>query len=275
MAHVEDAMMMSKLLRGFFTAAFCVVLGSLMQTSAAAPTGPTCHATTGAQRGALVELYTSEGCSSCPPADRWFADLARTADPLKLSLLAFHVDYWDSIGWPDRFGSGAFSARQHDRVVSVGSKSVYTPQVMLGQRVGFPWGTPAALAALHAVNALPSQLSLDLTANLGTSGFDVNLKAMPTTGVLPNAALYLALYENGLSTQVKAGENDGVLLHHERVVRQLLGPYPLTGTQWSRELHVASPRDAHPNQLGLTAFVQSAKGDTLQALSLPLGACAR
>ncbi len=266
---------MSNFLRSLFVAVVCVALGNLMQASVAAPTAPTCHAMTGAQRGALVELYTSEGCSSCPPADRWFADLARTADPLKLSLLAFHVDYWDSIGWPDRFGSGAFSARQHDRAANVRSNSVYTPQVMLGQRVGFPWGSAAALMALRAVNMQPSPLSLGLTATPGAGGLDVNIKATPTAGALPNAALYLALYENGLSTQVKAGENNGVLLHHERVVRQLLGPYPLSGTQWSKTLHVAASRDAHPDRLGLTAFVQSAPGDTLQALSMPLAACAR
>ena len=266
---------MSNLLRGFFAAAVSVVLGGLTQSSDAATTGPMCHAMTGVQRGALVELYTSEGCSSCPPADRWFASVAATADPLKLSLLAFHVDYWDSIGWPDRFGSGTFSGRQRDRVAAVGSNSIYTPQVMFGQRVGFPWGTAAALSALHAVNAQPSPLALDVTANPGAGGLDVNIKATPTTGALPNAALYLALYENGLATQVKAGENDGVLLHHERVVRQLLGPYPLSGTQWSRVLHVARPRDTRADRIGLTAFVQSAKGDTLQALSLPLGTCAR
>lgn len=242
----------------------------------ASPAAPTCHATTGAQRGALVELYTSEGCSSCPPADRWFAQLAATADPARLSLLAFHVDYWDSIGWPDRFGNGAYSARQSARVASVGSASVYTPQVMVGPRVGFPWGSPAALAALHGIHAQASPLTLDLMAMPGTGGFDVNLKALPIAGsALPAGVLYLALYENGLSTQVNAGENDGVLLHHERVVRQLFGPYPLSGAQWSRVLHVTPPRDAHADRLGLTAFVQSGRGDTSQALTLPLATCAR
>jgi len=268
---------MSTLLQCLSATFWSIALVGLMQASFAtgATAGRVCHAMTGPQRGALVELYTSEGCSSCPPADRWFAGMAATADPQKLSLLAFHVDYWDSIGWPDRFGSGAFSERQHDRVAGVGSRSVYTPQVMFGQRVGFPWGTPAALAALRAVNALPSPLALDLTANPGPDGLNVDLKAMPAAGALPNAALYLALYEDGLSTQVKAGENEGVLLHHERVVRQLLGPYPLSGTQWSRSLHVAQPRDAHVGRIGLTAFVQARSGETLQALSLPLGACAR
>jgi hypothetical protein len=262
---------MSRVLQGLFVAILVVSLAWLIQASAdvsAAP-GPMCHATTGAQRGALVELYTSEGCSSCPPADRWFAGVAATADPLKLSMLAFHVDYWDSIGWPDRFGSGAFSARQHERVAHAGSAAVYTPQVMIGERVGFPWGTPATLETTRAANALSSPLALDLVAT-------VNLKALPiAVGALPSASLYLALYQNGLSTEVKAGENDGVLLHHERVVRQLLGPFPLSGPQWARSLYVAKPRDARADQLGLTAFVQSSKGDTLQALSLPLGACAR
>ena len=242
----------------------------------AAPTAPTCHATTGAQRGALVELYTSEGCSSCPPADHWFAQLAANADPTRLSLLAFHVDYWDSIGWPDRFGSGAFSDRQRDRVANAGGRSVYTPQVMLGQRVGFPWGTPSSLAALHAVNAQASPLGLDLAAVKTGNGLDVSIKALPVPGgALPGGDLFLALYENGLSTQVKAGENSGVLLRHERVVRQLLGPYPLSGTQWSRVVHVAPPREAHAERLGLTAFVQSRAGDNLQVLSLPLTTCAR
>ncbi len=255
-----------------------LVAGLFVTTAAtAAPTpAASCHAATGAQRGALVELYTSEGCSSCPPADRWFAQLAANADPQRMSLLAFHVDYWDSIGWPDRFGSGAFSDRQRDRVVHAGDRSVYTPQVMVGQRVGFPWGMPAALSAIHAINAQASPLALELVATPMANGYDVSLKSSPIAGaVAPKGDLYLALYENGLSTQVKAGENSGVLLHHERVVRQLLGPYPFAGSNASRALHVAAPRDAQRERLGLAAFVQSDHGDTLQALSLPLATCAR
>ena len=261
----------------FAPRAAAALAGLLISTTAMAANPATaCHATTGAQRGALVELYTSEGCSSCPPADRWFAQLAANADPTRLSLLAFHVDYWDDIGWPDRFGSGAFSDRQRDRVAHAGDRSVYTPQVMVGQRVGFPWGTPAALPALRAANALPSLLAIELGAAPVANGYEVSLKAAPIAGAaLPNGELFLALYENGLSTQVKAGENSGALLHHERVVRQLLGPYPLAGAGWSRSLHVALPRDARGDRLGLTAFVQSARGDTLQALSLPLATCAR
>jgi hypothetical protein len=261
-------------LRERILAAAVALMACVMQAGAAQ--APMCHAATGPQRGVLIELYTSEGCSSCPPADRWFAGLAGVANPDHLSLLAFHVDYWDSIGWPDRFGSGAFSERQHDRVASVRSSAVYTPQVMLGKRVGFPWSSSDALVpAIRAIVAQPSTLSFDLGATRAGDGFDVALKVLPhAAATLPAGSLYLALYENGLSTQVEAGENHGVLLHHERVVRRLLGPYPLAGTQWSRALHVSPPHDARSDHMGLTAFVQTAQGDTLQALSLPLGACA-
>lgn len=253
------------------------LLVAVASASAAAPAA-TCHAATGAQRNVLIELYTSEGCSSCPPADRWFAGLAHAANPEHLSLLAFHVDYWDSIGWPDRFGNHAFSVRQGDRVRAVtGGSTVYTPQVMLDERVGFPWSSTSALVpAIRAIVAQPSQLSLDVDAKRTGDGFDVALRALPRAAAsLPEGSLYLALYENGLSTQVGAGENRGELLHHERVVRRLLGPYPLAGAQWSRNLHVTSPGDAQAGQLGLTAFVQTTKGDTLQALSLPLASCTR
>ena len=256
------------------------VVASLLPTLAmavpAAAPAPACHAASGAQRGELVELYTSEGCSSCPPADKWFARLAATADPARLSLLAFHVDYWDSIGWPDRFGSAANSARQNARVTGAGSKSVYTPQVMLGPRVGFPWGNPTATAALRTAQGMTSALALSLHATQRPSGLDVGAAAAPAPGKqLPASDLYVALYEDGLSTDVMAGENAGAVLRHERVVRALLGPYRLGGAGWSRLLHVVPPFDAEARRLGLVAFVQSPAGETQQALTLPLAACAR
>jgi hypothetical protein len=256
-------------------AAFLLALLACVAQADAAP-GLMCHAVTGAQRGALVELYTSEGCSSCPPADRWFAGMAAMADPARLSLLAFHVDYWNQLGWLDRFSSAAFTARQKQRDLDGGSSTIYTPQVMLGQRIGFQWATENAMAAIHAMNALPSPLAIDMTATPAADGFDVALNASPAKGgALPSAAFYLALYENGLSTQVKAGENNGVLLRHDRVVRQLFGPFPLSGAVWSRRLRVAPPRDSQAGELGLTAFVQTASGEVLQAVSLPLGKCSR
>ena len=259
------------------------VAAMALAANASAATAPACQVVSGPQRGALLELYTSEGCSSCPPADRWFAAQAAAADPRKLSLLAFHVDYWDSIGWPDRFGSPANSARQQLRVAQSGSNSVYTPQLMLGTHTGLPWQSPArTLAAVHAATARPSLLALALSATPATGRPDSNrwqVKVQTTPlrpGVaLPTAQVYLALYQDGLSSQVRAGENRGLTLHHDRVLRAMYGPWPLAAVQITHAVEVAPPRDASAGRLGLTAFVQSNRdGDVLQALSLPLPQCA-
>src|SRR6476620_12021463 len=105
--------------------------GSLPATAA-----PLCTAQSGARTVPLVELYTSEGCSSCPPADRWFSG---HMDDTRANWLAFHVDYWDDIGWHDRFGDARFSQRQYARVHAVGERTVYTPQVMIGADIQAPW----------------------------------------------------------------------------------------------------------------------------------------
>lgn len=271
---------MSKFIQAALAGMTAVMLS--MTANAGIAPGPACHASSGPQRGALLELYTSEGCSSCPPADRWFAAQATAADPVKLSLLAFHVDYWDSIGWPDRFGSAANSSRQQMRVAQSGSNSVYTPQVMLGIHTGLPWQSPArALAAVQAANAQSSMLALVLSAmpDAGlpqSNRWQVNVQTAPVRpGIaLPSAQVYLALYQDGLSSQVRGGENRGVTLHHDRVVRALYGPWPLAAMRWTHSVDVTPPRDASGGRLGLTAFVQSGgDGDVLQALSLPLAMC--
>ena len=266
---------MSKFMQSALTGIASMILA--MTANAGLAASPVCRASSGAQRGALLELYTSEGCSDCPPADRWFATQAAVADPVKLSLLAFHVDYWDSIGWPDRFGSAANSARQEMRVAQAGSDSVYTPQVMLGTRTGLPWQLPGrAMAAVNAVNAQGSALALVLTATSAAERWRVNLQVNPAVPKLAPASIYLALYQDGLSTRVRAGENNGVTLHHERVVRALYGPWPFTAMHWMRDIEVVPPHDARGGRLGLAAFVQAnSTGDVLQALSLPLVKCGK
>lgn len=253
----------------------------LAVTASAAVIGPACRASSGPLRGALLELYTSEGCSSCPPADRWLVGQAAAADPVKLSLLAFHVDYWDSIGWPDRFGSAAYSSRQQARVAQSGSSSVYTPQVMLGTHTGLPWQSPSrALAAVQAANAQSSLLGLVVSAMpdaAHSNRWQVNLETAPVRAglALPSAQLYLALYQDGLSSNVRAGENRGVTLHHDRVVRALYGPWPLASAASQRKVEVTPPQHAATGRMGVVAFVQSNRdGDVLQALTLPLNGCA-
>jgi hypothetical protein len=247
-----------------------LVTGSAQAGSAA------CQAQSGPQTGALLELYTSEGCSSCPPADRWLGNLALSADPKRLSLLGFHVDYWDDIGWPDRFASHAYTQRQTARVHTGGSTTIYTPQVMLGSRLDQRWYKPDdVVAAIRSEQSRPSAVSLSISASPQAADVLATIKAAPLVSVANSAQLYLAIYQDKLSSSVKAGENNGVTLHHDRVVRGLWGPWALAKDGATRSLRITPPKGAALAQLGLTAFVQDTHtGETLQALTLPLTACA-
>jgi len=257
---------------GEMTTAAMMMLGMALAPGAG-KAAPVCVARSGAGTGALVELYTSEGCSSCPPADRWFAQLAASADPRDLSLLAFHVDYWDEIGWPDRFAQHAFTVRQSQRVRVSGSTTIYTPQLMLSSQLGLRWNQPGQVAAaIASIQRKPATVSLQLRAGPDATHWMVDLEASPMAGANNAGQVYLALYEDALSSNVRAGENAGVILHHERVVRGLWGPWPVSAT---RHLQVVPPPNANPGKLGLTAFVHDPRtGETMQALSLPLASCA-
>ena len=156
-----------------------MVLGMLL-VSGVATAGMTCKAHSGAQVTPLLELYTSEGCSSCPPADRWFARLAKDTTSSELNLLAFHVDYWNSIGWPDRFSSAAYTRRQSERVRAGGSSTVYTPQLMLASQLNLRWNRGADVqAALAEQHRRLSSVALQLQAEPAAGNWQVNLQALP------------------------------------------------------------------------------------------------
>ena len=124
-----------------------------------------CSASSGSQRVSVVELYTSEGCSSCPPADRWLSTLMPDAKAGRLLPLAFHVNYWDYIGWKDPYAQAAFSRRQRELADRRGARTIYTPQVVVDTR-DFPgWRNTtvfAASLALAARKPAGADLSMDL-----------------------------------------------------------------------------------------------------------------
>ncbi|HMM68031.1 MAG TPA: DUF1223 domain-containing protein [Dokdonella sp.] len=210
----------------------------------------------------LVELYTSEGCSSCPPADRWLAAQAGRNDA---TWLAFHVDYWDSLGWRDRFASADYSARQRRRVQASGGDIVYTPQVMIGADVRVAWQSAGRFEqALHDARAdAGGRLQLQwsgLQARLEVSGFD-------DADTAPR--VWLARFRDGQTTEVGRGENRGATLRHERVVTDLWGPWPIADGSLSHVIGMA----AVAGSWGLVAFVQDSKGRILQSLALPAASC--
>lgn len=252
-----------------------LALASVLAAGTAQGAGQ-CSAHSGASAGALLELYTSEGCSSCPPADRWFGALAAHSDPATLGLLAFHVDYWDQLGWKDAFAQPGFSQRQSARVRATGSTTIYTPQLMASTRTNLRWSAPGQVVeALHGQQAEPSRYRLGLQATNVDGGWRVALGAAPTGGTVPGQPMaYLALAQDGLSSAVTRGENAGARLGHARVVRGLWGPWPIETAGLHRDLVVRPPAGAQAGGYQLVAFVQDpGTGHTWQVLGLPLADC--
>jgi hypothetical protein len=250
---------------------------AVMMTLVSASThGADCAAESGARRVALLELYTSEGCNSCPPADRWVSGLpGRGHTPDRVVALAFHVDYWDYLGWPDPFSRPQFSERQRAASIRNRARVVYTPQLLLngrdyrrgivlddlGERVG-------------TINRDTARASIRLRVRGGeAAALGVSARATVTVDASrADARVFLALYENNLSNEVKAGENRGKQLRHDFVVRELAGPFQ---TDSAGEALLERRFDLDPRwkiaDLNVAAFVQNERsGDVLQSLAMPI-----
>ncbi|MFC5570791.1 DUF1223 domain-containing protein [Lysobacter yangpyeongensis] len=239
---------------------------------------PACAVHSGVARVPLVELYTAEGCSSCPPADRWLGTLVE-AQP-EVAALAFHVDYWNDEGWVDPFSDAAYTQRQSYRVRLAKKKTLVTPQVMLGAQTMLDWRTPAGVnRALRSAREGAAEVELSLSGNVTGDRAQLQLSARPATGTTRTAAaeaapmLWLALYQAGVDREITAGENRGVSLHHTHVVRKLAGPWKLdaAGTQGAVQIPL---QGLDPAGLGVVLFAESAQdARTLQSLVLPLRDC--
>jgi len=224
---------------------------------------------------ALFELYTSEGCDTCPPADRWFSTLNLGTLAPRAAELAFHVDYWDRLGWRDRFDSPAFTQRQYGQVQRHQASFVYTPQVLLQGRE-FDWRNAKHPAlSVAGINGRPARASIELAAEpiAPTSlAVDVHVR-VPEAADRAHAVVDVALVQNGLASDVKDGENAGKHLVHDHVVRAWQSGLPV---QASGELHqrVELPLPSDSGPLQVVAWAEDATtGDVLQALAL--GVCAQ
>jgi hypothetical protein len=226
-----------------------------------------CVATSGAGTAALVELYTSEGCSSCPPADRWLASLGSRYPDGNVVPLALHVDYWDYIGWKDPYAKREFSLRQRKFSQLQRMALVYTPQVLLQGRDFRAWGGKAFDQALAKINAQPARAKL----RLAVVAADRNLMEIEAMAELlqpsAEAGLYLAAYQSRLESSVQAGENRGRLLTHDYVVLEWQGPFAFAGKTLTERRKVPLLPGAGPANSGVAAFVQDRRtGEVLQAL---------
>jgi hypothetical protein len=226
------------------------------------------RSSTAARTPVLVELFTSEGCSSCPPADALLARLLQqqpvpTAD---IIVLEEHVDYWESLGWHDRFSSHQFTDRQTSYAHALNIEGDYTPQMVVDGTAQFVGNdSTQALRAITTAAKTPKP-ALKLSPLMLDSGRLSDSVANASVVALPKADLYAALIETMASTDVKRGENGGRTLHHVSVVRamQKVG----TSEQLANPLFFsfAIPKDSVIPNLRVVAFVQRAsQGSVLAA----------
>ena len=152
-----------------------LVLASLA-LAAPAHAATACRAVSDALVRPLVELYTSEGCDSCPPADRWFSSQFAASDTAQHAVaLAFHVDYWDRLGWVDRFANAGYTERQYQAMHANGGSFVYTPQVLVQGHTLPDWGSAAA--AINAASREPARATITLDATPGAHDLAVHADA--------------------------------------------------------------------------------------------------
>ena len=222
----------------------------------------------GPYRTPVVELYTSEGCSSCPPADAWISKLGEAlSDDFHAVPLAFHVDYWNYLGWEDPFSSAAYTTRQRELAANNRQRSIYTPEFAVSGRE--TRGTTAVVHAIRSANAELAKVMIEM--DLTTEGENDVAASLKIDTNSDGAALYLAVYENNIDREIGAGENRGRTLHHDFVVRHWVraallpeGPY-----QGSHSIHLDSGWQRQ--NLGLAAVVvERESGETLQAVSASL-----
>jgi hypothetical protein len=219
----------------------------------------------------VVELYTSEGCSSCPPADallQRLTDASATSGP-EIIALGEHVDYWDHQGWTDRFSSTLLTDRQRTYAARFNTESIYTPQMVVDGRAELV-GSDAA-AAHRAIDRAAAaahgtvRIAVASTGHRAQLGVDVNVAGLPAIARGDRAEILVAITEDHLSSDVKRGENHGLVLKHVAVVRRLTTIGDAIAPASSGRANIALESDWHREHLKIVAFVQEHRRRTILA----------
>jgi hypothetical protein len=211
---------------------------------------------TGPPRPVMLELFTSEGCSSCPPADRLLETLDRSQPVAgaRIIVLSEHVDYWNRLGWTDPFSSTLFTERQQDYVGRLHLDGAYTPQMVVDGRKDVVGSDERAVRAAIVQAQTQLKASVELKAQRAGTAADI---AIDARGAGPRIRVYVALAEDHTRSQVTRGENAGRNLSHVAVVRALL----LAGKTDERGTfvkHLTMPlNDANTGKLRIVVFLQN------------------
>ncbi len=215
---------------------------------------------------AVVELYTSEGCSSCPPADQVLAAMADTYKGFVFAL-GFHVDYWDKLGWKDKFSNAAYSERQKDYAHILDLPNFYTPQAVVNGTVEMVGSNGIRLdSAIRAALTMEFPSTLTARDSVLAPG---KYRVFYTTNVPAKYVLHLALYQKHAVDSIHAGENNGTTLEHVNVVRDFItAGISKTG---SGQIDISLPADLQAPDAGLVLFAQDQRhGKVFKALQLAL-----
>jgi len=237
-----------------------VLMGSTMYKPV--PVGPAKRATV------VVELFTSEGCSSCPPADELLTRLRQmqTMNGAEIVPLGFHVDYWNSLGWPDRYSTRSYTQRQEDYAVKFRGSGPYTPQMVVDGVHEFV-GNDSSRAQDEIARATTQPSGANVEISMGTDGKILVRANASREGA--SGDVMLAVTEDDLVTHVNAGENGGRVLRHAAVVRDFHRIGKLDHGNFQGEASVKLAQDWKPKDLRVVAFVQAANGRIEGAAAVP------
>jgi len=221
------------------------------------------------QQTAVVELYTSEGCSSCPPADQWFEALIDVPkEELDVLALAFHVDYWDYIGWKDRFGSPKHTSRQRQLGANNNQGSIYTPEFFVDGAEAR--GTRNVIEKIRISNKKTAILQLMLSVSKEGETLRLELQTASEDTLPKILHSRFLVYESQLSSDVTRGENSGETLSHQQVVRYMS---PALRLEDNSRHEINIDPDWQLANIGIAAMITSPGNETyLQAVHTPITA---
>ena len=214
--------------------------------------------TTGNRNVAVLELFTSQGCSSCPPADRLMAGYASKENVI---VLSFHVDYWNRMGWKDPYSSKEYTKRQYDYASALHS-DVYTPQLVVnGESEMIGSDADKISAAINKVSGEQSDATLSIKTVKAENGkTNINFDVSGNAG---NSVLNIALVEKKTSTEVKAGENGGATLTNYNVVTNFKTINKVA--DGNNEATIDMPPSPDLNNLSVVLYLQQKKGNKITA----------
>ncbi len=203
---------------------------------------------------AVVELFTSEGCSSCPPADELVSKVQKEYRDQPVYILAYHVDYWNRLGWRDVFSNAAYSARQYEYAKYLKTPQVYTPQIIVNGKKEFVGSEEGTLR-----NAIKSSLKQDASAQITLTDLKAtNGKATlhyQSEGNGNNSVLLLALVQKNAVSNVKAGENKGRKLAHVQIIHELNSVVLTNGRGGVESINL--PKEFNPQGWEVIALIQN------------------